>query len=56
MKSNLLNSECCVTHSTSPSPSERAGVRLSRGLMRFYNLFGDNYEQIIDELNEQLVA
>ncbi len=26
------------------------------GLMRFYNLFGDNYEQIIDELNEQLVA
>ncbi len=26
------------------------------GLMKFYNLFGDNYEQIIDELNEQLVA
>jgi len=26
------------------------------GLMRFYNLFGDNYEQIIEELNEQLVA
>jgi type I restriction enzyme, R subunit len=26
------------------------------GLMRFYNLFGDNYENIIDELNEQLVA
>lgn len=26
------------------------------GLMRFYTLFGDNYERIIDELNEQLVA
>ena len=26
------------------------------GLMRFYNLFGDNYEQIIEEMNEQLVA
>lgn len=26
------------------------------GLMRFYTLFGDSYEQVIDELNEQLVA
>jgi type I restriction enzyme R subunit len=26
------------------------------GLMRFYNLFGEEYENIIDELNEQLVA
>lgn len=26
------------------------------GLMRFYNLFGEEYETIIDEMNEQLVA
>jgi len=26
------------------------------GLMRFYNLFGDKYEEIIEEMNEQLVA